>query len=265
MDGHLHSWRDKSQQSEDLEEHRQREDDVEAEAVTTTISRQRLEDVDHQMPFHPFDGISSADATQASLQAHSILNSLYLPSGSLVGRMPAQPDNDLVNHRAIRRPAERRISAPIMLPSRSNPLTALTEAPDMDVDTSEELPSDRDVDEHHAETELATSEVRPGKRPRISKSTPTSNQVGSHEAGADDADLDDHISRELPLRYYCGEPGCKGYRTAASLAGIRAHYKINHPNVRFDRDKLVATRSMQRSRAMSPAPTAVLTSSRPSS
>lgn len=257
MDGRLASWLDESQQSEDPEDH-QHPMDVETAAVTTTISRQRFEDVDHQTPLHPFDSMSSADAMQASLQAHSILNSLYMPSGALVGSMPAQPDNDLVNHRAMRRPAERRISAPVMIPSRSDPLTAIAEAPDMDADTSEELPNDRDVDGRHADTEPATPEARPAKRPRISRPVPTSNQVASQEAGTDEADLNDHISIELPLRYYCGEPGCKGYRTAASLAGIRAHYRINHPNVRFDRDKLVATRNMQRSRAMSPAPTAVL-------
>lgn len=128
---------------------------------------------------------------------------------------------------------------------------------------SEELSSDLDVGGRQAKAELPTHQAPPARRPRPSKAVPMSNAAVDDGADTDKADVGDDVPAVMPLRHYCGELECEAYRSAEckwskyQWKAIQAHYRIKHPNVKFDKNKLVATRSKQRSRAMSPVSTTV--------
>lgn len=107
---HLRIRTEEAQLSTDPEELLARVD-IEASAVTIALPWQRFEDVNHRTPSYPFDTIPLPEAMQASLEAHSVINGMFAPSGALYDRIPPRPDHHLVNPTAMRRPAKRANSA----------------------------------------------------------------------------------------------------------------------------------------------------------
>jgi len=244
--------------------------DIEASAAVPAFHGKPFEDINHRaLPPHPFDTMPLDEAMQASLQAHSVINGMFAPSGALHDRISPHPGNDIVNTTAMRRPAKRATSALVMDPGRSDPPAVLAEAPDPDATISEELSSDRDVGGRQTKAELSIPQARPAKRLLFPKPVPMSDAAVDDEVGPDKADVGEDVPAVMPLRYYCGEPGCKTYRSAESKwskyhwQAIQSHYREKHENVKFDKNKLITTRSKQRSRAMSPISTTVLGGSHP--